>query len=161
MFKLIDYDLIIMIIIIVDLSRSCIPILASNITIEWQYFYFRFSQCFFIIFFRFQFLIFWINYFLFTLKWTFPLQILMNVKSKTTIIARAIKNVLINPGVMIVCALKDTMRPNLNGYVSPIDQLANHHSQFTSQLVSIFIVCLYIFAPSDSPHMARSCAIIS
>ena len=53
----------------------------------------------------------------------------MNVKSKTTITAQAIKNVLINPGDMIVCALKDTMRPNLNGYVFPIDQLANHHSQ--------------------------------
>lgn len=46
--------------------------------------------------------------------------------------------------------------------VSPIDQLANHHSQFTSQLVSLFIVCLYnVFAPSDSPHRSRSCAIIS
>ncbi|KAK7855925.1 hypothetical protein CFP56_025979 [Quercus suber] len=57
----------------------------------------------------------------------------MNVKSKATIIARAIKNVLISLEVMIVCALKDTIWKNLN--VSPIDQLANHHSQFTSQLI--------------------------
>ena len=52
-------------------------------------------------------------------------------------------------GVIVVCASKDTIR--LKKYVflihqlfrHPVNQLVNHHQQFTSRLVSIFTVCLY------------------